>query len=96
MVPDDCADPALIADVDPLTLKCFWLLDIQGRLPSGTGTIVVNPADGTLVDVTIMWSDRENDTQADCDTAGGGAGGTRVFDGVNNICQITQVWTVFP
>ena len=95
VVPANCADPALIASVNVLIQKCFWLLDIQGRLPSGTGTIVVNPADPSLVDVTIMWSDRENDNAADCATAGG-PGGTRLFDGVNNICRIMQVWTVFP
>ena len=98
VLPDDCdlvADPTLINDVTPLVEKCFWLADIQGRLPVGTGTIVVNPADARMFDITIMWSDRENDNAVDCAAAAGGAA-TRVFDAVNSICQVTQLWTVFP
>ncbi len=92
-VPDDCdlsADATLINSVAPLVHKCFWLADIQGRLPVGTGTIVVNPADARMFDVTISWSDREIDNAADC------AAANRTFDAGNTICMVSQAWTVFP
>ena len=93
IIPDDCdlaADATLVNSVDPLVQKCFWLADVQGRLPAGTGSIVVNTADPRMFDVTILWSDREIDNAVDCGAA------NRVFDGATNLCMVSQIWTVFP
>ena len=98
VVPDNCdltVNPALINSVNPLVLKCLWLLDIQNRLPSGTGTIVVNAVDPQMFDITLSWSDRENNNAVDCAAAAGGSA-TRTFDAVTQICMVTQIWTVFP
>jgi len=93
---DDCdLNLALgsINDATPLMAMCFWQTNIQGLLPSGSGGIVPNPLDGTMFDITIQWSDRVTDNQADCEA---GTLGGRVWDGVNNLCMVTQIWTVFP
>jgi type IV pilus assembly protein PilV len=106
-VPDDCdlsADATFINSVAPLVHKCFWLADIQGRLPAGTGTIVVNPADPNMFNVTIFWSDREINNLADCDALDPDGDATdptdpletRFFDAANNLCMVKQAWTVFP
>lgn len=98
VLPDDCDlndDEDLILSVVPLVQKCFWLLDIQNRLPAGTATIVVNPIDNRMYDITILWSDRENNTAADCAAAAGGAA-TRTFNAIDQTCLVAQLWTVFP
>ena len=106
-VPANCdldADPTLVNSAAPLVEKCFWLADIQNRRPAGTGTIVTNPADLDLVDVTVLWSDREHDNLADCDAADPDGDATdpldplesRFFDAPNNRCMVKQAWTVFP
>lgn len=99
-------DADLLLDARPFMQKCLWLFDIQDRLPSGSGAIVPNVDDPAmvdaagqplLVDVTIMWSDRENNTEVDCAKAApAGSAGERTFDDVNEICLVTQRWTVFP
>ena len=91
---DLVANPGSINDTTPVMAVCFWLANIQGRLPSGVGAIAANAGDPTMFDITISWSDRTTNNQADCEI--GGALGGRVWDGVNNLCLITQVWTVFP
>ena len=104
VVPDNCdldADITLVNSAAPLVEKCFWLADIQNRLPAGTGTIVANPSDVDLVDVTVLWSDRENDNLPDCDAADPDGDATdplesRFFDAPNNLCMVKQAWTVFP
>ena len=91
--PDDCdltLNPGAINDTTPELEVCFWLTDIQNRLPSGSGDISVNAATATMYDVTIDWSDRTTDNQDECEAGG------RVWDGGNTLCLITQVWTVFP
>lgn len=97
IVPDNCANPALISSATPLVQKCFWLNDIQSRLPAGTGTILVNPSDPQLVDVTILWSDRENNNLADGDATDPlDPLESRFFDAPNSLCMVKQAWTVFP
>lgn len=90
---DDCnltLNPGAINDPTADIAVCFWLADIQARLPSGNGFIAANAADPTVFDVTIEWSDRTITNQNECQAAG------RVWDGVNTLCLITQVWTVLP
>ena len=88
----NCTDtnPNAYADTTAEMAVCVWLQDLQNRLPFGTGTIVVNPSDANMFDVTVQWSDRQIDNAADC------AAATRTFDVVNNICLISQIWTVYP
>ena len=95
VLPDDCDEVVEVNSSNPINEKCFWLTDLQTRLPSGTGTIVVNAANSNMFDVTIMWSDREIDNEDDCDEAAGGAA-ARIFDADTNICMVSQLWTVFP
>jgi len=85
--------PTAINDTTPLMAVCFWQANIQERLPSGRGGIVANIDTPAMFDITIQWSDRVTDNQADC--LAGTLGG-RAWDGVNNLCLITQIWTVFP
>ena len=65
---------------------------------------MANPSDVDLVDVTVLWSDRENDNLPDCDAADPDGDATdpldplesRFFDAPNNLCMVKQAWTVFP
>lgn len=77
-----------VQDPSPTMAMCFWLLDLQTRLPSGTGNIAVNAVDNTLLDVTLQWSDREYTNAADC------AAAQRTF--IGGTCMISQSWTVKP
>ena len=87
---DLVANPAAINDASVDMAVCFWLSDIQARLPSGAGAITANAGDPTMFDISIQWSDRTTNNQGECEGAG------RVWDGGNNRCLVTQIWTVFP
>lgn len=85
------ANPAAFTDASPSMEVCRWLADIGARLPGGTGTVVPNALDPAFFDVTVRWADREIDNQAACN-----ASPARTWDGGNNICLVSQAWTIRP
>jgi len=86
--PDLACDPTVATPA--MDLSC-WFDALPALLPSGRGAVAQNAVTPTMFDVTLQWADREIVDEDDCNAAPG-----RAWDGTDNVCLVTQTWTILP
>lgn len=59
----DLGSPAMPTDVASRDLNA-WKTNLATTLPQGNGTVTVDPADDTVIIVTVQWDDSRGQDQA--------------------------------